>query len=94
MVLLVVGLRSMPYPFGWVQHGSTWYNMAQKNEHLFDESRSINLHAKINALSDRVNQLIAAGFAKIHFSHTYIPYEPFSYCSNPYYCDSNCLSWV
>jgi hypothetical protein len=94
MVQLVVGLRSMPYPFDWVQHGSTWYNMAQKNEGLFDESSSRNLHAKIDALSDRVNQLVTAGFAKTHFSHTYIPHELCPYCSNPYHCDSNCPSWV
>ena len=62
------------YPFDWVQYGSTNGGAhspnGQKNEDIFDKSRSRNLHAKIDALSERVNQLIAAQFAQTHFSHT------------------------
>jgi hypothetical protein len=63
------------YPFDWVQYGSTsgraYFPNPQKNEGLFDESRSKNLHAKIDALSNTINQLTSARFAQTHFSHTY-----------------------
>jgi hypothetical protein len=62
------------YPFDWVQYGSTSGEAhspnGQKNEDTFDKSRSKNQHAKMDALSDRVNQLIAAKFAQSHFSRT------------------------
>ena len=55
------------YPFDWVQYGSTSGRAhspnAQKNEGLYDESRSRHLHAKIDYLSDKINQLTTARIA-------------------------------
>jgi hypothetical protein len=58
-----------------------------------EENNCSDLRAEFNDLRDRFYQFKAARSTPTHFSHTYTPHKPCSYCSNPYHCSSNCPSW-
>jgi hypothetical protein len=60
---------------------------------MYEENKCIDLRAKFKDIHDKVNQLVAAISTLTHFSHTYTPHKPCSYCSNPYRSDNNCPSW-
>ena len=57
------------------------------------KSKCIDLRAEFKDIRDKVDQLIAGRFTPTHFSHTYTPHKPCSYCSNPYHSDNDCPSW-
>ena len=60
---------------------------------VHEENKCSDLRAEFNDLCDKFYQFKAARSTPTHFSHTYTPHNPYSYCSNPYHSDNNCLSW-
>jgi hypothetical protein len=60
---------------------------------MYEENKCSDLRAEFKDRRDKVDQLIAARSTVTHFSHTYTPHKPCSYCSNPYHSDNNCPSW-
>jgi hypothetical protein len=55
---------------------------AQKDEGLFEASSPLDITTKVDALSRKFDQLMAADFARTT-SHTPTPHEPCSFCSSP-----------
>jgi hypothetical protein len=60
---------------------------------VYEENKCIDLHAEFKDIRDKVYQLVAARSTPTHFSHTYTPHKPCSYCFNPYHSENNCPSW-
>jgi hypothetical protein len=60
---------------------------------VYEENKCIDLHAEFKDIRDKVYQLVAARSTPTHFSHTYTPHKPCSYCFNPYHSENNCQSW-
>ena len=59
---------------------------------VYEESKCTNLQAEFNDLREKFYQIKAAKSTPTHFSHTYTPHKPCSYCSNPYRSDNSCPS--
>jgi hypothetical protein len=59
---------------------------AQRTEGLFELSNPLDVTTKVDALSRKLDQLMAVGFAPTT-SHTSTPHEPCSFCSSPMHND-------
>jgi hypothetical protein len=55
---------------------------APKIENLFEASTPFDVTTKVDALSRKIDQLLAAGFAPTSFSHIPPRHEPCSFCSS------------
>ena len=60
---------------------------------VYEGNKCTDLQVEFKDIHDKVYQLIAARSTPAHFSHTYTPHKPCSYCSNPYHYYSNYPSW-
>jgi hypothetical protein len=60
---------------------------------VYEENKCTDLRVEFNDIRDKFYQLIAIRSTLTHFSYTYTPHKPCSYCSNPYHSDNNCPSW-
>ncbi|XP_062150305.1 uncharacterized protein LOC133858859 [Alnus glutinosa] len=69
-----------------VQHASTSRRTlapkASKTENIFEASTPFDVTTKVDALSRKINQLMAAGFAPTSPSHISPQQEPCSFCSS------------
>jgi hypothetical protein len=69
-----------------VQHASTSRRTptpkASKTENIFEASTPFDVTTKVDALSRKINQLMAAGFAPTSSSHISPQQEPCSFCSS------------
>jgi hypothetical protein len=69
------------------------YQFIATRSNVYKENKCSDLRAECIDLCDKSYQFIAARSNPTHFSHTYTPHKPCSYCSNPYHSDNNCPSW-
>jgi hypothetical protein len=51
---------------------------------VYEENKCTDLRAEFNDLREKFYQIKAAKSTLTHFSYTYTPHKPCSYCSNPY----------
>jgi hypothetical protein len=66
-----------------MQHASTSRRTpAPKIENLFEASTQFDVTTKVDALSKKIDQLMAAGFVLTSSSHISIQHEPCSFCSS------------
>ncbi|XP_062166979.1 uncharacterized protein LOC133873272 [Alnus glutinosa] len=62
----------------------------QRSETIFGVSHSLDVTTKVDALSRKLDQIMAAGFAPTTVSHIPPPQEVCSFCSNPSHQAKDC----
>jgi hypothetical protein len=62
----------------------------QKNEDLFEVSHPSEVTSKVDALSRKLDQIMAAGFSPTPVSHISTPHEVCSFCSSPSHQAKDC----
>jgi len=66
-----------------LHHSSSSRRTSAKSQTLYEVSQPLDLNAKVDALSRKLDQLLASGFLPATASHIHTPHDACSFCSDP-----------
>jgi len=73
-----------------LHHSSSSRRKNAKSQTLYEVSQPSDLNAKVDALSRKLDQLLASGFVLATASHISTPQEPCSFCSSSLHLARDC----
>jgi len=66
----------------FLHHSSSGRRTNAKSQTLYEASQPLDLNAKVDVLSRKLDQLLASGFVPTTASHIHTPHDACSFCSN------------
>jgi Fe2+ or Zn2+ uptake regulation protein len=75
-----------------LHHSSSSRRTNTRSQTLYEVSQPLDLNAKVDALSRKLDQLLASGFVPETASHIHKPHVACSFCSDPSHQAGNCLN--
>jgi hypothetical protein len=73
-----------------LHHSSSGRRINAKTQTFYKVSQPLDLNAKVDALSRKLDQFLAYGFVPATASHTHTPHDACSFCSDPSHQAGNC----
>jgi hypothetical protein len=73
-----------------LHHSSSGRRTNAKSQTLYEVSQPLDLNAKVDALSRKLDQLLASSFVLTTASHIHTPHDACSFCSDPSHQAENC----
>jgi hypothetical protein len=73
-----------------LHHLSSDHRTNAKSQTLYKVSQPLDLNAKVDALSRKLDQLLASSFVPAIASHIHTPRDACSFCSDPSHQARNC----
>jgi len=73
-----------------LHHSSSSRRTNAKSQTLYEVSQPLDLNAKVDALSRKLDQLLASSFVPTTTSHIHTPHDACSFCSDPTHQAGNC----
>jgi hypothetical protein len=73
-----------------LHHSSSGRRTNAKSQTLYELSQPLDLNAKVDVLSRKLDQLLAYGFVPATASHIHTPHDAYSFCSDPSHQAENC----
>jgi hypothetical protein len=73
-----------------LHHSSSGRRTNTRSQTLYEVSQPLDLNAKVDALSRKLDQLLASGFVPATASHIHTPHNACSFCSDPSHQAGNC----
>jgi hypothetical protein len=73
-----------------LHHSSSNRRTNAKSQILYEVSQPLDLNAKVDALSRKLDQLLAYGFVPTTSFHMHTPHDACSFCSDPSHQAGNC----
>jgi hypothetical protein len=73
-----------------LHHSSSGRKTNANSQTLYKVSQPLDLNAKVDALSRKLDQLLASGFVPAAASHMHTPHDAYSFCSDPSHQAGNC----
>jgi hypothetical protein len=73
-----------------LHHSSSCRRTNAESQTLYEVSQPLDLNAKVDALSRKLDQLLASSFVPATASHIHTPYDACLFCSDPSHQAGNC----